>query len=147
MNVFLPYSDFGACVRALDNRRLGKQRVECKQIALAILRREGRLEDSKKGWMNHPAVRVWQGHLSDLFHYYLAARDEWCRRGFKHEMTWEIVGSPMSDTPITVGVEAQVFYRRLLFTKNPTYYAQWEKFGTLDEGERSRIWDVLLRDN
>lgn len=36
MQTFLPYPNFAASARVLDNRRLGKQRVECVQILKAI---------------------------------------------------------------------------------------------------------------
>ena len=36
MQTFTPYSDFQASARALDNKRLGKQRVEVIQIVRAI---------------------------------------------------------------------------------------------------------------
>ncbi|MDQ1681515.1 MAG: hypothetical protein QOH99_56, partial [Frankiaceae bacterium] len=35
MQTFLPYADFGASARVLDDRRLGKQRVETLQILRA----------------------------------------------------------------------------------------------------------------
>ncbi len=36
VNTFVPYSDFESIARCLDNRRLGKQRVEAYQILLLI---------------------------------------------------------------------------------------------------------------
>ena len=39
MQIFLPYADFRKSLRVLDNKRLGKQRVETYQIISAITRR------------------------------------------------------------------------------------------------------------
>jgi hypothetical protein len=75
VNTFLPYSDFDACAAALDNRRLGKQRVE----TLQILRT---LAGETKGWRNHPAVKMWRGYERALVEYGLAMCAEWVRRGF-----------------------------------------------------------------
>ena len=62
MQTFLPYSDFNRSALALDRQRLGKQRVECKQIVLA-------LGNPTYGWQNHPAVRMWRGHARVLCEY------------------------------------------------------------------------------
>ena len=77
----------------LDDRRLGKQRVESLQIlsVLTGLRAPwppgamtGPVEDYvPKGWVNHPAVRMWRGHVDALVVYALAICAEWQRRGHK----------------------------------------------------------------
>jgi len=41
VQVFRPYVDQVRSAAFLDDRRLGKQRVELKQVLLAILRRRG----------------------------------------------------------------------------------------------------------
>ena len=38
MQTFLPYPDFAASAAALDDRRLGKQRVEALQVLRALVR-------------------------------------------------------------------------------------------------------------
>ena len=53
MQTFLPYKDFTKSAKALDNKRLGKQRVEVKQILNA-------LDGKSKGWTNHPATNMWR---------------------------------------------------------------------------------------
>lgn len=54
INTFLPYEDFEAPARTLESRRLGKQRIEARQI-LRVLRGQS------AGWRHHPAVLIWQG--------------------------------------------------------------------------------------
>ena len=75
MQTFLPYADFERSARALDDRRLGKQRVEALQILRA-------LTYPTYGWKSHPAVLMWAGHEEALVAYALAVCGEWCRRGF-----------------------------------------------------------------
>jgi hypothetical protein len=41
VQTFLPYSDYATSARVLDYRRLGKQRVETKQILLAMNKTAG----------------------------------------------------------------------------------------------------------
>ncbi len=81
VNTFIPYSDFKKCARVLDNKRLGKQRVEAKQI-LNIL--TGMTH--KTGWINHPVVKMWDGHTKALMLYYNTIVEEWIRRGFVNNM-------------------------------------------------------------
>lgn len=80
MQTFLPYSSFAQSASALDWRRLGKQRVEAKQILLA-------LSDSSYGWQNHPAVKMWRGHEAALAEYGWTICEEWTRRGYRDTLT------------------------------------------------------------
>ncbi|TDC53382.1 cytoplasmic protein [Micromonospora sp. KC207] len=74
MQTFLPYPDFLASARALDPRRLGKQRVEAIQV-LRGLTRPG------YGWRNHPAVRMWAGYEEALVRYGLDVCAVWSEPG------------------------------------------------------------------
>lgn len=74
MQTFLPYADFVATARVLDDLRLGKQRVEVLQILRALLR-------PVYGWKHHPAVLMWKGFEPALACYGMAICEEWCRRG------------------------------------------------------------------
>ena len=74
MQTFLPFADFARSATVLDDRRLGKQRVETLQIMRALLW-------PTYGWKNHPAVRMWKGHEEALAAYGDAVCVEWCRRG------------------------------------------------------------------
>ena len=74
MQTFLPYADFAASARVLDDRRLGKQRVEALQILKA-------LTIPTYGWQHHPAVRMWRGHQAALAAYGLVITAEWTGRG------------------------------------------------------------------
>jgi hypothetical protein len=75
MQTFLPYSSFTASAAALDNRRLGKQRVECLQILTA-------LSNPSYGWQNHPATKMWRDCKGSLVIYAQSICLEWRSRGF-----------------------------------------------------------------
>ena len=74
MQTFLPYPDFAATAAVLDQRRLGKQRVEALQILRAIT-------VPGYGWRHHPAAKMWTGYEEALGAYGVAICQEWCRRG------------------------------------------------------------------
>jgi hypothetical protein len=75
MQTFLPYADFERSARALDVRRLGKQRVEVIQIVRALTR-------PGYGWANHPAVLMWKGYEPALGRYGLTCCRVWSELGF-----------------------------------------------------------------
>jgi len=75
VQTFLPHPDFDECARVLDDRRLGKQRVEVLQLVRALTRPE-------HGWRHHPAARMWRGHEEALAAYGAAICREWVRRGY-----------------------------------------------------------------
>jgi hypothetical protein len=74
MQTFLPYAEFGATARALDKRRLGKQRVETIQILRA-------LTVAGYGWRHHPAAAMWAGYEEALVRYGLDICAVWCEFG------------------------------------------------------------------
>ena len=75
MQTFLPYADFERSARALDLKRLGKQRVETLQIVRA-------LTQPGYGWANHPAVLMWKGFEEALGRYGLTCCSVWTELGF-----------------------------------------------------------------
>lgn len=76
MQTFLPFKSFVKSAAVLDRARLGKQRVEAKQILQTLL-------GESQGWRNHPAVRMWRGYPRLLALYGWVICDEWRRRGYK----------------------------------------------------------------
>lgn len=87
MQTFLPYPDFRESAKALDNKRLGKQRVEAYQLLITLLEKRG-------AWINHPAARMWRGYESALALYALEVCDEWKNRGCRdtcHDKILELV--------------------------------------------------------
>ncbi|MEV4464154.1 MSMEG_6728 family protein [Micromonospora echinofusca] len=74
MQTFLPYPDFLASARTLDQKRLGKQRVETIQVLRG-------LTWPTYGWRNHPAVKMWAGYEEALTRYGLDVCAVWCEPG------------------------------------------------------------------
>ena len=74
MQTFLPYAEFAASAAVLDDRRLGKQRVETFQVLRASTW-------PTYGWKNHPATRMWRGFVPALVSYGVAICQEWEARG------------------------------------------------------------------
>lgn len=79
MQTFLPSPSFMESAQVLDYRRLGKQRVECKQILLALGKTSG-------GWVNHPATKMWRGYEWALASYAAAMCAEWRERGYNDSL-------------------------------------------------------------
>jgi hypothetical protein len=74
VQTFLPYPDFLASARALDSRRLGKQRVEAIQVLRALTR-------PVYGWKHHPVVKMWHGYEEALTRYGLDMCAAWGATG------------------------------------------------------------------
>jgi hypothetical protein len=85
MQTFLPYPSFSESAKVLDNKRLGKQRVEAYQI-LRVLCGES------TGWQHHPAVKMWKGFEWALWSYGQDICIEWIRRGFKDTVLTKLEG-------------------------------------------------------
>lgn len=108
MQTWLPYPDYTASAKVLDNKRLGKQRVETLQIfqALSCRRLQATttvtgprggtkrfdlpesdwvIQNTSVGWVNHPATKMWAGAFVALLDYQTAMCNEWTERG--HEDT------------------------------------------------------------
>jgi hypothetical protein len=85
----MPYDDFYVSLNCLDNKRLGKQRVEAKQILNVLLNRPRKDGQPYKGWLNHPCVRMWRGYENALKEYFNISVMVWEERGFKNTMEYE----------------------------------------------------------
>lgn len=83
MQTFIVNRNFLWSAYCLDNKRLGKQRVECLQIYNALQKRKN---NEKGGWVNHPAVLMWENFEEHLKAYQCAIFQVWRDRGFKNNM-------------------------------------------------------------
>jgi hypothetical protein len=135
MQTFLPYGDFDRSARALDDRRLGKQRVEALQVLRALTR-------PVYGWQSHPVVLQWKGHEEALACYAFCVCDEWRHRGFADTVRASIA-TELAETLGITKVRAQadlgaagelppwlgdekfhVAHRSSLVAKDPDFYLQ-----------------------
>ena len=83
MQTFLPLPNLKASATCLDNKRLGKQRVECKQILLCLGIPIGDHRPNESRWRNHPAVQMWAGNEIALIVYSAVVCRVWRQRGFR----------------------------------------------------------------
>lgn len=133
MQTFLPHTDYVKSARLLDYRRLGKQRVEARQILVALREpwsvQEYRARKGKEpgnGWMRHPYTLRWKGYEPSLMWYFRCMVLEWVRRGYVNNMvvpTIDEIGTMV--TPPWVNENLAREHRRLLYSKNPVFYSKW----------------------
>lgn len=131
VQTFLPDSSFETSAKILDYRRLGKQRVETLQLLKALF-------GETKGWANHPAAKMWQGHTNALVLYGIAMCNEWIERGYKDSCLEKIQSywrdDLMADFPSWMNNEGFfASHRSNLLRKNPDYYSNfgWNEPNTL----------------
>jgi hypothetical protein len=131
MQTFLPYADFRDSSAVLDDRRLGKQRVETFQILRA-------LTWPAYAWKNHPAVRMWRGFVPALVAYGLANCDEWVRRGYRDTVAMSLLefsGGKRPDLdelaaggqlPPWLAIDVlHLSHQSSLLRKDPEWYRPW----------------------
>lgn len=124
----MPYAHYIDVAGVLDPRRLGKQRVEAKQIAMTIL-------DSTRGWQKHPAVNMWRGHVGSLCYYGLEMCNEWIRRGYvDNQAAWfkdhlaqiqEVDSAACLVPRWLLQADVIISHRSNLIRKLPEYYRQF----------------------
>ena len=157
MQTFLPYESFTLSAKVLDYRRLGKQRVECKQLLQALLSGPYQVKvgdnwlpirnpDEAEGgkvrktpWRNHPAAKMWQGYEDALVEYAIEICKEWIRRGYNDSLLpffqdYQNVDGKFGGVPEIIGNEAfHASHRSNLLRKDFAHYSQfgWEEDSTL----------------
>lgn len=138
MQTFLPYESFQRSLEVLDYRRLGKQRVEARQLIDTILGVPTKSGKPRTGWLNHPAAVMWRDHVCALMFYHNMAIDEWVRRGYNNTMP-KIATDPYKLTyPDWLGDEAfHASHRSNLLRKDPEYYGQ---FGWTESDDLEYVW-------
>jgi hypothetical protein len=144
VQTFLPYPDFAASAAALDDKRLGKQRVEALQVVRA-------LTVPGYGWQHHPAVRMWRGYPEAVACYGLVVCAEWVGRGRADTCAMTIAedlraagrsGNPRTQAQLAaVGLlppwlgdeRVHRSHRRVLVEKSPAHYGPL--FGEVDRDQ------------
>jgi hypothetical protein len=144
MQTFVPVTEsFEAIAKTLDRARLNKQALEGWQILMTLLELDpqGNFR-APKGWVNHPAVKMWRGHEMSLYLYIQAMVDEWIARGYKSTigdkaratikvaMAKGLLGPDASTAPDWI-LDAAFFkevassHRSALLVKDYEWYSQW----------------------
>lgn len=132
MQVFRPYVDWAKSAAVLDDKRLGKQRVECKQVLNVIFRRLGLINDGLRGWLNHPIVLMYYNagrpYIRDLVGFFSACVEEWVRRGFRSSISLRDIEHLIATVDSTEGTPVkrvhEIEYRRILLIKDPHHYVK-----------------------
>jgi len=134
LQTFLPYEDFRSSAESLDTKRLGKQRVEAWQILIAL--------QGGSGWRNHPAVKMWKGHVWWLLLYGLTICEVWRERGYRDSLLPKfldaIESTAIDDYPPWLGVnkfhsshranlirKSEVHYRAFGWSEHPAAGYYW----------------------
>lgn len=129
INTFLPYPDFYESARCLDYRRLGKQRIESKQIFDTLIY-------GYKAWSHHPAVKMWAGYERALLLYYTVICEEWLRRGYSQLLLPRLNVKHIQSVRMPEWMGDPAFHashRSKLLFKNKAFYSQygWTESDTL----------------
>lgn len=152
MNTFLPYPSFTHSLAVLDRERLGKQRLEARQLMTAL--RAAR-HNRKMGWSNHPATKMWEGHEAALAVYFTLCVNEWIARGYNntiitpYDENWKLRAGEDSflpedalsaELPAWVGsAEFHASHRSNLLRKNAEHYGV---FGWKESPDLEYVWPV-----
>ena len=119
VNTFLPYEEFSECAKVLDDKRLYKQIVECKQILRA-------LRGETKGWLNHPITKMWRGYEDALEHYQMAMFKEWAKRRWDFDVVFSGASTFFPVMPCWLGDEELHFTHRCnLLRKDKEHYRKF----------------------
>lgn len=139
MQTFLPFPDFKKSVEVLDYKRLGKQRVEAKQLLDAILdipTKNGKPQSKSR--KNHPVTQMWWNHVDALGLYMNVCIDEWIRRGYKNTMPKWPVSDFEVEMPEWFGYEPfHSSHRSRLMQKDIEFYS---KYGWEDDKTNPYLW-------
>ena len=136
MQTFLPFRSFRKSAACLDDKRLGKQRVEALMIVKIL---SG--ENDHSVYRNHPAVRMWQGYQDALCYYGLIMCLEWKRRGFEDNLIPEFLARMTTmnfERPVWLS-NITYSHRSNLVRKKPEHY---RKFFPRIKDDLPYLWPV-----
>ena len=122
MITFLPYADFNAVARVLDDKRLGQQRREALWVLNHVLRQTN---------VKAVAVRFWNGYQCLLTSYILSMCHEWQDRGNTdniESIVYELGVEPsLNQKPLWLGdAEFHRSHQSNLKRKNPVHYHMFD---------------------
>lgn len=159
MQTFLPYPDFLKSLMVLDYRRLGKQRVEAKQllkglVALGVatpdhVHMENLLVQTEfqenwekivgktSGWVNHPASKMWVKNPGALAVYHDVSLLAWTARGYNNGMLPVSIPGRHKLPDWFGSEEFHASHRSNLLRKAPEWYSN---FGWTEPHDLEYIW-------
>jgi hypothetical protein len=144
MQTFLPYPGYLKSAKILDRQRLGKQRVEAKQILQVLL-------GQSTAWQHHPAVKMWVGYAGQLALYGHTMSFEWVQRGYNDNLMqyFDMYADKNSPIPPRLGDDAfHSSHRAALLLKGfQAEFASRCPYCRKDLNDILQTWDLpILRD-
>jgi hypothetical protein len=145
MQTFLPYPSFRNSAACLDTKRLGKQRVETKQLLLALGVPVGQHQPKKTAWANHPAAKIWKGHEYHLAAYGMVVCVEWRSRGYKDSLLeqFAVLTNRLFDQqckpPWLGSYDFHASHRSNLLRKDAVWYS---RFGWAEPDDLPYVWPI-----
>ena len=162
MQTFLPLAttDFSAIAKTLDNKRLNKQALEGWQILMTLVELDPAGNHRiPKGWVNHPAVKMWRGHETALLQYINAMVIEWKSRGFNSTIGDKAINTynraadlgligpytyPSWALDSTLFEQIAATHRQALLVKEYPWYSQfeWPEDSGIAPTEYQYLWPI-----
>lgn len=153
MQTFAPFTNNARNALVLDMKRLGKQRVESKQLLQAALDidKHGQPGNTGQAYANHPIHHMWLGYEEALLSYTWEICTEWVARGYRdgirawlltaaHARGFKVRSWDKVEHPWWWGnPRVHVLHRANLLVKDPVWYTE-----RLDKLGMAR-WDVPKR--
>lgn len=139
MQIFMPYADPFKTAKCLDNRRLGKQRIEALQIIQVNIKKQ--VWAIPRSIKNHPVTKMWKGYESYLFFYVECMMLEWeLERDFNNDACGKVFDNLALSLdfrkayrmdhglPKKINVDFIKSHRALLYKKDPDYYSEFKVY-------------------
>ncbi len=128
MQTFLPYECFQSSAKVLDQKRLGKQRVEVIQLLNSIKKIKN--NEPIKGWKNHPCRKMWHNYANALVFYGQAICNEWISRGYNDTCMDKITAFYNKNEPLTLpnwlgDEDLHLSHKSMLVQKDTLYYGSF----------------------
>ena len=122
MQIFIPYEDAFETAKVLDNKRLNKQIIECRQIISAAF-------GESTAWRNHPVVLMYKDHTPWVNWYKIVLEHEQiARKGntCEGDAKYKILKQMEPERPYFLGLELlHRSHRSRLYTKDNNHYASF----------------------
>jgi hypothetical protein len=161
MQTFVPLIGSADTAKVLDRARLNKQALEGWQILMTLTELDPQGNHrTPKGWVNHPAVKMWRGYEGALTLYILSMVREWERRGYKSTIALKAVstyiqavklGKAKHSTQLPPWMKDRKYFgeiasshRMALLSKDYEWYSQfgWPEDSGVRPDSYDYIWPV-----
>lgn len=155
MITFITHFPFSETAKRLDYRRLGKQRLEAKQIINLLWEvkyTQKNYHDLARikslHYLNHPSVKMWYHYELALIEYYNCIVKEWIARGYKNTMPiYDLTGYEIEYPKWLFETQLQISHRQMLLYKELTraekpWYSYQIDFIAYYTPNPSYIWPV-----